>query len=119
MTEERPDQVKIIEAHQELVSHIEGGSSRMRALSLVTIVVAALLSSSYVVQLAIPLATGQTTVTVNLVDPANILVELVVLALALVWLYVGLRDYFFSTRMRRAIAEAREKERALENRISG
>lgn len=43
----------------------------------------------------------------NLAGPANIVAELVVLTLALVWPYVGLRDY--STRMRKATVEAREK----------
>ncbi len=119
MTARGPEPEKVIEAHQEFVSHIEGGSSRMRALSLVTIAVAVLLAASYVVQLTIPYFTGETTVTVNLTDPGNVVTELVLLALALVWLYVGLRDFFFSNRMKKAIQEARTKEKAVEKQIAG
>jgi len=106
----------IIDAHQELVRHIEQGAARMRVLSALTLIVAAVLAASYLSQLALPL-TGTTTVTVNLSDPYNIAVELVVLALALVWLYVGVQDYRFSSRMKRDILEARLKEKQIQDRI--
>ncbi len=109
MTEEEGREAKVLEAHQELVRHVEKASGMMRGLSAVTIVVTLVLAASYVLQLALPLA-GTKEVTVVLTDPGNILVELVVLALALTWLYVGVRDYLFASRMRRAIAEARVKE---------
>ncbi len=108
---------EILEAHQELVAHVEQGASRMRALSIVTVVVAAVLAVSYLAQLALPLA-GERTVTVNLVDPANIAVELVVLGLALLWLYVGARDLAFSWRMKGEIAGARSKEKEIQERAS-
>jgi len=106
----------IIDAHQELVRHIEQGAARMRVLSALTLIVAAVLAASYLSQLALPL-TGTTTVTVNLSDPYNIAVEFVVLALALVWLYVGVQDYRFSSRMKRDILEARLKEKQIQDRI--
>ena len=106
----------IIDAHQEMVRHIEQGAARMRVLSALTLIVAAVLAASYLSQLALPLM-GTTTVTVNLSDPYNIAVELVVLALALVWLYVGVQDYRFSSRMKRDILEARLKEKQIQDRI--
>ncbi|HZW84382.1 MAG TPA: hypothetical protein VFE91_00565 [Nitrososphaerales archaeon] len=107
---------KIIEAHQELVRHVEGGARRIRALSLVTIAVSVLLVASYGLQLVLPL-TGTTSVTVSLTDPGTVVAELVVVALVLVWLYVGVRDYRFSTRLQRDILTARDQEVALRGRV--
>ncbi len=117
MTSEEERGPQIIGAHQELVRHIEQGAGRMKALSIITVVVAAFLAVSYAAQLALPL-TGTTSQTVNLVDPVLVGTELLVLALTLVWLYVGVRDYLFSTRMRREILEARKQERQIQDRVS-
>jgi hypothetical protein len=116
MSEEAERGPEILNAHQELVQHIEQGTSRIRALSIVTIIVAALLAISYASQLVLPLA-GTSVVTVNLSDPANIGTELVVLALALVWLYVGVRDLRFSWRMKGEIRAARSKEKEIQEKI--
>jgi hypothetical protein len=116
MTDRREQGVEIIEAHQEMVTHIERGASRIRALSGVTIIVAVVLSLSYVYQLLLPLI-GTRTVTVDLADPANQVVELLVLALVLVWLYVGVRNLAFSSRMRNQIMAARSKETEIEKRV--
>ncbi len=112
MSAEEEKAAGIIEAHQDLVGHLERSSGRMRDLSAVTVVVALVLSASYVSQLLLP-AFGVTSVPVNLADPGTIAVELVVLALALVWLYVGLRDLSYSTRLRKQIADARVREKEL------
>jgi hypothetical protein len=117
MSEEKERGPQIVDAHQELVRHIEQGAGRIRALSIVTVAVAAILVVSYVSQLALPLA-GTRTVTVNLADPGSIAAELVVLALALVWLYVGVQDLRFSWRMKAEIRSARSKEREIQDRIS-
>ncbi len=111
MVEEESRGVRIIEAHQELVRHVEEGSARIRTLAGVTIVVAALLAASYAYQLAFPFAFGQSTVTVDLASPANITTELVVLGLTLVWLYVGVKDYLFVSRLAGEIRGAREEEK--------
>ena len=108
---------RIIDAHQELIKHIEQGAGRIRALSIVTIGVAMVLAASYVSQLLLPLA-GVTSVPVNLTDPGTVGAELVVLGLALIWLYVGVRDLRFSSRMRAEIGEARSKEKEIQDRIS-
>jgi len=118
MTEEKERAAGVIEAHGELVGHIERSTSRMRALSAVTVVVASILLVSYAFQLLLPL-TGVSSVTVNLRDPGNVSAEIVVLALAAAWLYVGVRDLVFSLRIRRRIVGARSREREIEKRISG
>jgi hypothetical protein len=117
MSDEMERGPEIIDAHQELVRHIEQSAGRIRILSILTLVVAAVLAASYVSQLALPL-TGTKTVTVNLSDPTNVAVELVVLSLSIIWLYVGLQDLRFSSRMKGEIKTARSKEKELQNRIS-
>ncbi len=116
MSDDREKGPQILDAHQELVRHIEQGAGRMWALSVVTIVVAAFLALSYTAQLALPL-TGTTGQTVNLVDPFLIGTELLVLALTLVWLYVGVRDWRFSSKMKAEIRAARAKEQELKERL--
>ena len=117
MSDERERASEIIGAHQELVGRIEQSARRIRALAIVTILVTAILAVSYVSQLALPLA-GTSTVTVHLSDPANVALELVVLALALAWMYVGVSDFRFSSRVSAQIREARAKEKRIEERIS-
>ena len=89
----------------------------MRALSVVTIGVAVVLAASYVSQLALPLG-GTDTVTVNLSDPGTVAAELIVLALAVAWLFVGAQDLRFSWRMKAEIRQARTKEKEILERLS-
>jgi len=116
MPEETERGPEILEAHQELVSRIEQSIRRMRALAVVTVVVAVLLAASYAIQLALPLM-GETSQTVNLTDPALVGTELVVLALTLLWLYVGVSDLAFIRRIGGEIGAARAKERQLNDRM--
>lgn len=116
MAEDPEKGPEILDAHRELVSRIEQSAGRMRALAMITVVVAAALSISYVLQLALPLA-GTTVQTVNLTDPTLVAAELVVLALALLWLYVGISDLRFSWRIRGEIGAALEKEKSLRDRL--
>jgi uncharacterized membrane protein YedE/YeeE len=102
-----------IETHEEFVQHIERGSTKIRVLSLTTMVVAVLLVASYAYQIALPLVSGTTTVDVNLADPTLMATEAVLLALALVWLYVAARDYSFTRRLTKQIREARRLESEL------
>ncbi len=113
---EEGDLSSVVEAHQELVSHIERGMARIRALSLLTITVAAVLAVSYAFQLALPLD-GVSTVTVNLASPANEAAEVAVLFLSLVWLYVGVSNALFVRRVGSRIVEARNREGELEKRV--
>jgi len=117
MSEEAEKGPGILDAHQELVYRIEQGARRMRALAALTVAVAALLSVAYLLQLALPL-TGTTSETVSLTDPSLIATEVLVLALAMLWLYVGVSDFRFTSRMRGEIAVARGKERRLQEKVA-
>lgn len=110
----KPSQVDI---HEDFIQHVEDGSSKMRLLSGISAAVASLLILSYVAQLALPL-TGTTSVTVTLTDPTLIATEIAVVVLALVWLYVGVRNYRFTTKLARQIAAARAAEAAMEKKIA-
>jgi hypothetical protein len=116
MSEEAESGPGILDAHRELVSRIEQSTGRMRVLAIRTIVVAAFLTASYLVQLALPL-TGTTSQTVNLADPTLVATEVVVLALAMIWLYLGVSDLRFTGRAKRDIRAARAKERQLQDRM--
>ncbi len=117
---DKPDSAVIIdEAHEDFAQHIEAGSGRIRLLSILTLIVSVLLLASYFSQLLLPLVTGQTTVTVNLVDPTLLVFEGLIIVLTFAWLYVGAVNYLFSTRLRRQVWEARAKEKEIEKRITG
>jgi hypothetical protein len=117
MSEEDEKGPRIIEAHQDLIGHIEKGAGKMRVLSLLTVGVAGFLAVAYIIQLVLPL-TGTTSVTVNLEDPVNIATEAVVLALILVWLYVGATNLRFAWRMEVELRSARSKEKEIQERLS-
>jgi multisubunit Na+/H+ antiporter MnhB subunit len=119
MSEDRSPRASIVDSHQELVRHIEAGGARMRTLSAITVVVAFFLVASYLYQISLPYAFGVTTVTVNLSDPGVMVTEVLVLALASAWLYVGATDFVFSSRLSKAIKGARESERKIEAEITG
>jgi len=114
MSDEKSPAVTIMEAHEEFVQHIEQGSSKIRALSAITIFVAFILLLSYAYQLLLPFISNTKTVVVNLADPVLQATEATVALLALLWLYVGIRDYLFTRRMDRAIKEARLLEKEIE-----
>jgi len=117
MSSEKEMGPDIIEAHQELVRRIEQGAGRMRTLAALSVIVAGFLTISYLAQLALPL-TGTTTQTVDLTSPALVTTEVVVLGLALVWLYVGISDLRFSLRIKEEIYSARAGEKEIGKRIS-
>lgn len=110
----KPSQVDI---HEDFIQHVEAGSSKMKLLSGVSAIVAAVLILSYVSQLVLPL-TGTTTVIVNVADPTLIATEVGVLVLAIIWLYVGVRDYLFTDRLARQIRAARAAEAEMEKKIA-
>ena len=114
MSEERPSQVEV---HEEFLQHVEDGSVRMRVLAAVSSVVATVLVISYVSQLALPF-TGTTSVTVSLTDSTLIVSELAVLVLAIAWLYVGVSNYRFTTKLARRITAARAAEADLEKKLT-
>ncbi len=119
MSEDKSSAVSMIEAHEAFVQHIEEGSSKIRTLSVITVVVAALLLVSYVYQLLVPFITRETVVSVNLADPLLQVFELALVAITAVWLYVGVTDYIFTRRLAAAIREARALEKDIEARVVG
>jgi len=109
--------VSMIETHEEFIQHIESGSSMMRTLSVITIAVSAVLSLSYISQLLLPYVTGITTQSVNLIDPTLQATEIALLILVMLWLYVGLRDFLFTSRMNKAVREIRALEKDIEKQV--
>jgi hypothetical protein len=109
----------MIETHEEFIHHIESGSSMMRTLSAITIVVSLILLLAYVSQLLLPYVTRVTVQPVNLLDPTLQATEVAVSVLALLWLYVGVRDFLFTRRMGKAIHEIRALERGIEKQVAG
>jgi hypothetical protein len=109
---------QIIEAHGSFVQHIENGSARMKGLSLITIVVAFLLLASYFDQVVTPFTTGTKVVTVNLLDPTLLALEVVLILVTFAWLYVGVANYLFASRLGRQIKDARAKEKEIERKLA-
>jgi hypothetical protein len=108
----------IIEAHGSFVQHIENGQARMKVLSIITIAVAFLLLASYFDQVLTPFTTGTKVVTVNLLDPTLLALEAILILVTFAWLYVGIVNYLFASRLGRQIKEARAKEREIESKLS-
>jgi hypothetical protein len=106
-----------VDAHEEFVQHIEAGQRRILSLSVITLVVALLLSASYLVQIVYPFALGQSAVTVNLTDPSLLALEIALFLLTVAWMIVGLRNYQFATRLGSMVKEARIAERELERKL--
>lgn len=119
MAEEKGDQAKvaILDAHEEFVQHIEGGQARIRVLSIITIAVAFVLLASYFDQVITPFTTGTKVVTVNLLDPTLLALESVLILVTFAWLYVGVVNYLFASRLGRQIKEARAREHEIEKRV--
>ncbi len=111
--------VMAIEAHEEFVQHIENGGTRIRVLSIISIIIAGFLIASYFSQLLLPYVSNTRVVTVNLLDPGLVLTEVVVLVVAAAWMYVGITDYLFARRLGRQVREIRAAEKELEKRIMG
>ena len=109
--------VKMIEAHEDFVQHIESGQARIRFLSIITIAVAFLLLASYFDQVLTPFTTGTKTVTVNLLDPTLLALEVVLILVTFAWLYVGVVNYLFASRLGKQIRDARAKEKEIESKF--
>ena len=70
MPEDKHPGVMAINAHEDFLEHVERGSSKIRFLSRVTVLVASLLTISYLLQLVVlPFVLGVRAQTVDLVDP--------------------------------------------------
>ena len=103
----------VIEAHEEFIQHIENGQRRIRMLSALTLVVAVFLGASYASQIVYPFASGQSVVTVNLMQPALLALEAIGLLFTFAWIFVGVTNYLFATRMGRMVRAARKAEKEI------
>ena len=110
MSDETSPLVRKSSLAEEFMQHVEAGTSKIRAISVISIVVAVLLAVSYVYQIFLPLAAGTRTVPVDLADPALIALEVVLLAVVLVWLLIALREYLFTVRLTKQVREIRRLE---------
>jgi hypothetical protein len=117
VSDEKSPSVMAIEAHEELIQRIESGQTRIRALSIVTVVVAFLLAASYFSQIVLAFVGGQSVQTVDLLNPGLIALEVALLVLSAAWLYVGVVNYLFASRLGRQVTEIRAAERELEGRM--
>jgi preprotein translocase subunit SecE len=119
VSEDERDKAKvgILDAHEDFVQHIESGQTRIRTLSVITVVVAFILIASYASQLLIPFAGGSRFQTVDLLNPTLIALQVVLVILTGAWLYVGVVNYLFATRMGKQIREFRSLEREIEKKI--
>ncbi|MBI2648508.1 MAG: hypothetical protein HYY68_06810 [Thaumarchaeota archaeon] len=119
MSEETPPGVRVLEAHEEFKQHIEAGASKVTALGLITMVVAFLLLASYFSQLLLPYVGGTRYQTVDLLNPALVVTQILLMILTAAWLYVGAVNYLFGRRLGRTVREIRASEKQLEKRIFG
>jgi hypothetical protein len=110
---ERSPVIKRAETGEEFMQHMEAGGNKIRGLALVSLVVAFLLVVSYVLELALPFTTNTRVVEVNLADPSLMVVEVFLIALGVAWLYLGFREYRFTTRLRKQIKEIRKLEQEI------
>lgn len=108
----------VLELREEVLQRVEAVGKRIKRLALVTVVVAFLLALSYIVEMSYPYLTGSTSETVNLGDPGLVVIEAFLTVLALIWVYVGVSDYRFVSRLSRSIQVAREREEELEKSIA-
>jgi len=119
VSEESPPGVRVLEAHEEFKQQIEAGASRVRALAIITMVVTFFLIAAYFAQLILPYTSGTRYVQVDLLNPALVVTQVLLMILAAAWLYVGAVNYLFATRLRRTVKEIRAEEKRLEKRIFG
>ena len=119
LTEEEVSPQTVLELREEVLQRVEAVGTRIRRLAAITVVVAGLLALSYIVEIALPYVTGSTTATVNLRDPTLVVFEAFLTVLALAWLYVGLSDFMFVTRLAKSTRLVREREGSIEREISG
>jgi len=118
MSESERTPKSVLEIHEELLQRVEDADSKIRILAIFTILVSAVLLISYLYQIALPYASGVTTVTVNLLDPSLVALQLGLIVFTVVWLYVGLSNYRFVHRMAKSIEVVRARERELESSIT-
>jgi hypothetical protein len=107
----------LVEAREEFAQHIEGSHKGMRSLSIATVILGAFLSLSYAFQIVYPFATGREVITVNLTDPALLVLEVALLFVTAALVLVAALDYRFATRQGMIVKGARAAERELQKKL--
>jgi hypothetical protein len=107
-----------VEAHDDFIEHIELGNRRVRILAVFGGTAAFLLLVGLLSQVILPYASGTGTVTVNLVDPGLVALELVLAAMAAAWFIWNITEYRFTSRMNREIRRARELEKKMGEKLA-
>lgn len=110
MPDKAETDVALYAVHGDFAEHLEKGSARVNALSIITLVVSGFLLVSYLSQIAYPLVTGRISVTVNLSDPSLLAFEGILVLLTLAWIYVGAVNLLWARRIRRTVKEIKAKE---------
>jgi len=109
--------LKFIEAHEMFIEHVEAGRTKIRILSVATIITAFLLLASYLSQLLLPFTSGTRYVQLDLLDPVTVVIQVLLVGFIFIWLYIAFVDYFFVTRLGSLIEEGRMMEKQLEQRV--
>jgi hypothetical protein len=118
MSGEKSPVSTMIEAHEEWLHRMDSTAARTRALSVITIVAAGLLTVAYAAQFVLSLS-GAPAVLVQVSDPILIGFQGVLLVLVVLWLYTGIDFYRFTSRLGKQVAQARMEEVELQRRITG
>jgi hypothetical protein len=116
---EMPPGIQMLELNELFVQRVEEGTGRVKLLSVVTLVVSFLLLVSYASQVILPFATGQTTFTVNLLDPSLLVLEGILILLTIAWVYVGAVNFLWARRIGSRVRKLREQEDEILKRIEG
>jgi hypothetical protein len=117
--EDKHPGVMAFELHEEFIQHIEKGGSRLKLLSILTFFVSSFLITSYVFQLVfLPYVFGQKIQQVDLTDPLLVTFGIFLILISAVWLYVGVTNYIFVSRLTKQIKEIRMLQKQLEQKIS-
>ena len=114
---EMPPQIRAMELNELFVERLENGVGRLKLLSAVTLIVAFLLLVSYASQVVLPFATGETTVTVNLLDPGLLVFETLLLLLTIAWVYVGAVNFLWARRIGARVKKVRSEEDEMMSKI--
>lgn len=114
---EMPPGIQLARLNELFIQRVEEGISRLKVLAAVTLVVSFLLLVSYASQVILPFATGQTTVTVNLVDPILLVFEGLLILLTIAWVYVGAINLLWARRVGGRVRKLREEEDKMLKRI--
>lgn len=117
--EDKHPGAQAFEVHEEFISHIESGSSKLRLISLITLIVSSFLFINYILQLVyFPYILGQKVQEVDLTNPYLVMLEVFLSLFSLLWLYVAVTNLLFLNRLMKQIREIRQLQKEIEKKIS-